>query len=226
MINNLKNIFDFYIRSKIHLSRKNYIEKNKRLIERNLKENLYTKDVLEKYLTKINKKTIHVLDVGSKNWFYVKGEYDFFSNNEQEVFIDGVEIDAYRLYSNFYNRFELAKYYIKDLQNVEYIAGDVLDVSKKYDYIIWFLPFVFVEPHLKWGLPLSFFQPEKLLSHVYNLLEINGQMLIVNQGEIEAQEQRALLNKLNIKYEYLGEIESPYFQYKNKRYGFLVSKIS
>ena len=99
-----------------------------------------------------------------------------------------------------------------------------MDLNKKYDYIIWFLPFVIKEPHLYWGLPKKYFYPKKLLKHAYNLLNHNGQMLIINQGESEAETQKALLKELNLKYKELGEIKSEFFEYKNKRFGFLIIK--
>ena len=100
----------------------------------------------------------------------------------------------------------------------------MLDLKGKYDYIIWFLPFVLKNPHKLWGLPMKYFCPEKMLSHSYNLLNQNGQMLIINQGELEAKAQKELLNELNIKYLELGEVESEYFKYQNKRFGFLIKK--
>ena len=224
MFEDLKNNFDFWIRSNIRFSRKNFVEKNKKLIERNTKENQYTKDILERYFKKNRNLSTKVLDIGSKNWFYAKGEYEFFNEFLNEFYLDGVEIDAFRLYSNFYNRFEVAKYHIKDLKNANYIADNLLNLEEKYDYIIWFLPFILKEPHIKWGLPKKLFYPEKLLNHAFNLLNKQGQMLIINQGEFEAQTQKELLEKLSIKYADLGEITSTYFQYKHKRYGIIVEK--
>ena len=98
----------------------------------------------------------------------------------------------------------------------------MLDLKEKYNYIVWFLPFVFIEPHKFWGLPKKYFYPEKLLEHAYSLLSENGQMLIINQGEEEAHAQENLLKKLQIPYLQLGEIKNNFFEYKHTRYGFLV----
>ncbi|MBQ4647233.1 MAG: hypothetical protein IJB79_07785 [Candidatus Gastranaerophilales bacterium] len=138
--------------------------------------------------------------------------------------MDGVEIDAYRLYSNFYSRFEVAKYYIKDLKNAKYIVSNLLDINKKYDYIIWLLPFVSYEPLKYWGLPKRFFCPEKMLNHAFSLLNDGGQMLIINQGKKEALIQKELLEKLNLNYTFLGKIENKFYQFKNDRFGYLISK--
>lgn len=223
MFDDLRNCFDFYLRNKIRISRKNFVEKNSKLIERNKLENFYTMDILDQAFTKRGE-NLRVLDIGCKNWFYAKGEYDFFKSFCNNFQLDGVELDAFRLYSNFYNRYEVAKFYTKGLENTNYIAGNLLDLSEKYDYIIWFLPFVVYEPHKYWGLPKKYFYPEKLLKHANSLLNENGQMLIVNQGEKEYEIQKHLLNKIGISYKELGEVKSKHFEYQNKRFGVFVGK--
>ena len=224
MFTDLRNSFDFFIRNYTKFSRKNFIEKNRKLIKRNIQENLYTKDILEQAFQKRLNTQLSVLDIGCKNWFYAKGEHAFFNSFCKNFTLDGIEIDAHRLYSNFYSRYEVAKYYTKDLPNTNYIASNLLDLDKKYDYIIWFLPFVLKEPHIYWGLPKKYFYPERLLRHAYMLLNSGGQMLIINQGETEAKEQERLLKKLNINYKTLGEIKSEHFEYQNKRFGYLIQK--
>ena len=135
MFDNLKNNIDFFIRSKTKFSRKNFVENSEELLKRNKAENLYTKDILEQCFTKDDVKIINCLDIGCKNWFYAKGEYSFLKSFCDEIYLDGVEIDAYRLYSNFYSRYEVAKFYTKDLSNTQYIAGNLLDLNKKYNYL-------------------------------------------------------------------------------------------
>ena len=224
MFENFKNEIDFFIRNKTRFSRKNYIENSVRELEINNAQNLYFCEILERYFFKISNKKLSILDIGCKNWFYIKGIYDFFNVFSSDFEIDGVELDAHRLYSNLYSRFEVAKYYMKNFKNVNYIAGNLLDIEKRYDYITWFLPFVKIEPLKKWGLPKKYFCPEKLLTHAYSLLNDGGQMLIVNQGEKERDVQKDLLLKLGVEFEFLGEIKNDFYQFENKRFGFLVKK--
>ena len=218
MFNELKNRFDFFIRSKTKFSRKNYFE------DESLTEDLnnYTFDILSQYLKIQPAKSLKVLDIGSKNWAYVKGEYKFFKQFTPELRLDGVEIDAYRLYSNFYSRYEVAKFYTKNLAGVNYFPENLLNINNEYDYIVWFLPFVTQYPHKRWGLPEKYFMPEKLLNHAFNILKKD--MLIINQGKDEAEIQENLFKLLNIKYVSLGLISSTYLKYKNERYGFIVQK--
>ena len=224
MFDDLRNSFDFFVKNKIRFSRKNFVEKNPQRIERNRFENLYTKNFLEKFIEKRELHSAKILDIGCKNWFYARGEYDFFKSFCKTITLDGVEIDAHRLYSNFYSRYETSKYYTKGLENVHYIVGNLLDVRGEYDFIVWSLPFVSIYPHMSWGLPKKYFMPEKLLMHAFSLLNDNGQMLIINQGEAEAEIQRDLFRKLDIKFEEKGLVPNEYVQYAHNRYAFLVKK--
>lgn len=216
MFENLKNNFDFYIRSFTKFSRKNYSGNPDNI------ESKYLFDILDKYFPMDDKENVSVLDIGSKNWAYVKGEYDFFSRYCNFLKLDGVEIDAYRMNSDFYSRYEIAQFYIKNLDNVRYYPDNLLNINDQYDYIIWILPFVTPYPLLRWGLPEKFFMPEELLEHAYKLL--NKQMLIINQGVDEAQIQKKMLEVLCIKYKDLGVIKSNILEFKNDRYGFLIQK--
>ena len=220
----LKNEIDFFIRSKTKFSRKNFVEKSPTIINFIEKENTYIYKILDKFFEKRNLPSTRILDIGSKNWSYAQAQHKYFSNFCNNFLMDGVEIDAHRLYPNFYSRFEASKFYTKGLENTNYICANILDINQKYDYITWFLPFITQYPLKKWGLPKRFFQPEKLLLHAYNLLEQNGQMLIINQGENEANIQKELLEKLNIKYKFLGEITIENSPYPQKRYGYIITK--
>ena len=224
MYQDFKNNIDFFIRNSTKFSRKNFIETNQAEIERNSAQNKYTKDILERYFLNSQKQNLQILDIGSKNWFYAKGEHEFFSDFSSDFTLDGVELDAYRLYSNFYSRYEVTKYYIKNLKNTNYIVDDLLNIDKKYDYIIWFLPFVTIKPLQIWGLPKKYFCPEKLLNHAINLLNDGGQMIIINQGENEKEIQKQMLEKSGVDFEFLGEIKNEFYNFENKRFGFLVRK--
>lgn len=224
MFEDVRNSIDFFIRNKTRFSRKNFRETSQKLIERNCLENLYTRDVLEQFFEKKHKNHTKILDVGCKNWFYVKGEHEFFKSFCEKFNLDGVEIDPFRLYSNFYSRYETAKFYMSGLENANYICGNFLDLTQNYDYIIWFLPFVLKTPHRMWGLPDKYFCPKKMLKHAYGLLNEDGQMLIVNQGEVEAEAQKELFASIGLDYTELGEVKSEYFEYMNKRFAFLVKK--
>lgn len=248
MLDNLKNIFDFYLRTHLKLSRKNYTEQNeeKYILEKGLAEledyllnkygyqnykenstipnyyqNLSILNTLDKYLKLSNSDCLKVLDVGSKNWFYVSAEYNFFKKYCDNLYIDGVELDAYRLYSNLYSRYEVAKYYINNLEGANYIPKDVMNIETKYDYIIWILPFVTKYPLRRWGLPDKYFQPEKLFEHVYSLLKDSGKMLVINQGEEEFNIQKQIAGDKII---FSEELSNSFYEYQNKRFVSVLEK--
>lgn len=254
-LQNFKNNIDFFLRQHFTFSRKNYVEYNEpkdalfteqSVIERekyllenydldylksnstsqNYRENLYITDLLDKYLNVNTQDKLSVLDIGCKNWFYAKGEYAFFKKHSQNLKLDGIEIDTNRLYSNFYNRAEVAKFHIKNLNGCEYISADFLAHKGKYDYIIWILPFVVEYPQVKWGLPFKHFQPEKMLLHSVESLKLDGQILIINQGEAEYQVQKELCKKLNINYTDIGKIDEVFVDYKYPRYSILIKNES
>lgn len=244
---NFKNRFDFFLRQNLRFSRENYFEKNEpkenlflnedeiikeqylsekydleelknSTTRHNYIENLYFIDILDQYLKVDYKNELKVLDIGSKNWFYAKGEYSFFKKYAERLFLDGIELDSNRLYSNFYSRREVAKFHIKTLENTNYIEGDFLKHNEKYDYIIWVLPFIKKYPHLKWGLPLEYFRPNEMLKHAYESLNENGQLSIINQGKEEFEIQKQLLKQADITYQDIGKIESIFSPYKIDRY--------
>ncbi|HSA07041.1 MAG TPA: hypothetical protein P5556_07655 [Candidatus Gastranaerophilales bacterium] len=192
--------------------------------KRNYLENLAIIELLENYL-EIDKNNVKILDIGSKNWFYAPGEYNFFKYNgfEKTIWLDGVEIDAFRVYSDLRSRYDYACYYAKGLANCRYLAEDALKQQGKYDYITWFFPFVTEIPLLEWGLPLSEFKPSELLKHAANLLEIGGSMIIVNQDKHEYSIQEEMLKKLNLNYIQKGSFTNSFLQFEHGRYIMLVN---
>lgn len=252
MLSNFKNSIDFFLRNLLKISRPNFSVKNEskedlfegetlqkaekfckkynlnilknNSTKRNYAENLYTLDLLETFIKPEEKNQIKALDIGSKNWFYVSAEYAFFSKFAKNLKLDGIEIDAWRVYSNFYSRHDAAMFYSKNLDGTKYIAGDFLKHKSKYDYIIWILPFVSKTPLKAWGLPMKHFKPHELLQKAYNDLEIGGQMLIVNQGEKEYTIQQQMYDELKIPYEKCGEFKSEFLEYQNKRFVSLIKK--
>lgn len=166
------------------------------------------------------KNPLKILDIGSKNWFYASGEWSFFKygGEEREIFLDGIEIDAFRVYSDFHTRYDYAQFYIKNLPNTSYLAKDFLKHQEKYDFIIWFFPFVTEFPLLEWGLPLSKFKPAEMLKHASECLNKNGKILIVNQDEAEYEIQEELIRNLNLSYEKMGEFKNSFVEFERKRY--------
>ncbi len=250
----MKNRIDFYLRNLFRFSRKGYQDtpenkegifdekistKEERLIRRyNLKkfretssrsnylENLFVLELLDDYLRPKRKKQLKVLDIGSKNWSYAKAEHSFFKKftPQGNLTLDGIELDAYRVYSNFYSRYDAAKYHSEGLLGANYIVGDFMQHIGKYDYIIWILPFVSNYPHKMWGLPKKFFKPKEMLEKAFNDLTEDGVMLLVNQDEDEYILQKELLEELEIPYMPCGKFKCSFFEYKYPRYVSIITR--
>lgn len=177
------------------------------------------------------KPTLRWLDAGAKNWSYVEAIPAFLKArliNSYEL--DGVEIDTNRRYANFRTRASAANYFIRELPEARYHAGDLLRWNQPAHVISHFLPFVFEDPHLAWGLPGECFQPQAVLDHLLGLLEPGGLMLIVNQGEVESEAQGHLLessaSRLPISFQSLGTLPEGFIGYRYPRYGWLCRKAS
>lgn len=227
-----KNLFNIYETEKKHIAEKkekfylqkynlHYLKENS--TRRNYLENLATIELLESFLNNEsvnNNDKIKILDIGSKNWFYAPAQWHFFKNNRPntEIFLDGIEIDGYRVYSDFHTRCDYANFYIKKLENTKYIVKDFLQHQEKYDFIIWFFPFVTEFPLQEWGLPLSKFKPTEMLMHAYNSLNKGGKILIVNQDEHEYVIQEDLIKNLNLSYEKKGDFKNSFLEYEHKRF--------
>jgi hypothetical protein len=126
------------------------------------------------------------------------------------IHLEGIELDAYRIYTDGYSRLDYATYYcqqvisletIKQPHRLSFVPGDVMKdcPTHHYDLVFCFLPFVFEEPLMDWGLPRHYFQPEAFLSRMVSLLNETGTLILVNQGEEEFEEQGRLLNRIKDK---------------------------
>lgn len=166
------------------------------------------------------------LDVGAKNWLYVKA-IDYYLKHHGVVHhqIVGVEIDPNRLYVDGHTRQGHARSYIVNDPHITYIAGDVMEHHDKYDVISSFLPFIVPEPCLNWGLPLSKLQPQAMLSHLVDLLEPGGVLLIMNQDNDEDAVQAELLaREQRLEVVWHDALPESFLLYEYTRYGWTCVK--
>jgi hypothetical protein len=188
--------------------------------------NLLIIELLEKYIEKNEEKSLEILDIGSKNWEYLFGEYYFFKNGnkEKELSIYGIELDAYRRYKNLYTRYDYAISFTEKLKKSKYIVGDFMEHNGSYDYILCFFPFIIPSPLIHWGLPLKFLRPMEMLKHAYSLLKEDGILLISNQYSKEYELQSDYLKQLEFNFEKKGEFISNFMDQKRKWFITIVRK--
>lgn len=175
----------------------------------------------------------HWLDAGAKNWHYVEALVMFIRAKRAggSFKLDGVELDPNRRYQNLTTRGQTARFLIRNIPEACYHEGNLQCWTKPSHLVSHFLPFVFSEPHMAWGLPQQYFQPEKLLAHLLTLLTAPGMILIVNQGETESKAQEQLLKNSILSFEddrytfkTIGQLPAHFIKYQYPRYGWLCIK--
>ncbi len=171
----------------------------------NYRENLYYLLMLESALAAVNPPLPQKLvagDIGPSHWFYVQALYATLKWwNEpagREVTLTGYEKDAYRVYSDFYSRYDHALVHIGRLAGVKYKPVGFIKQPATFDVITLLFPFIFLPDHLEWGLPRSLFDPSTLLNDAWLSLKKGGLLVIVNQGKAEQQTQLELLKRAGI----------------------------
>lgn len=167
--------------------------------QQTLQENLIWLELLDGIRDRLHWRPegpFQALDVGCKNFYYAPTLLAFWQSFGQPLSLTGLELDAYRVYRDRHSRADYAAWYAKDLAT--FVAGDALDHHARYHAISLFYPFVLPGPLVKWGLPLNQYRPQKLLAHVWSLLEPGGCLLVVNQGHGEWAAQKDLYTELGL----------------------------
>lgn len=181
-------------------------------------ENLYLLDLLDRHI----EKPIAAdkgLDIGCRNFSHLPALSAFCP-----IAWLGVELDANARYLNGLSRRAYGEWMARQRADSRYLAGSLLDVEESVDLIVWTLPFVLRAPLRHWGLPDRYFQPQALLDHAVTLLRDSGIMLIVNQGEAEADAQQEFCAGAGMAIERLGSWDSVFSQFRQPRFAFLFRK--
>jgi len=181
-------------------------------------ENLYILDILDRYVPKPSAPGAG-MDIGCRNFSHLPALSAFYPADWL-----GVELDANARYLNGFTRRAYGEWMAKQRPGSRYVAGSLLEVQERADLIVWVLPFVVRAPLQHWGLPDRYFQPRALLQHATSLLQENGNLLIVNQAQMEMEAQQALLNEVGISAQALGELDSVFSRFRQSRFGYLVSR--
>ena len=130
-----------------------------------------------------------LIDVGSLNFYYASALHAFFHPKQ----LQGIELEGYRVYTNFYSRFDYAQCYIRRLSNTTYSVMDFCDFRGVADGITCFYPFVKPEPLVAWRLPLKVFRPHRLFENCVRTLRTGGFLLMINHGKTKGRGLMILL---------------------------------
>lgn len=191
----------------------------------NYYENIFYIHMLEEAFALLKKELpdhIVCADIGTSHWFYVQSLWSFytwFQNKEhRNVSLDGYEVDAFRIYSDYHSRFDHALTHVGETPGIQFIPEDFNPIASHYDVITLFFPFVFERDTLEWGLPSRLHNPEQLLQKTWNSIKPGGVLMIVNQGKEEHDAQLMMCKKLGLSPIIKQHIDPLLFKYDYDRY--------
>ena len=139
------------------------------------------------------------LDVGALDFRYAPALAKFV----QTLGVGGLkalEADTKRLYQDFFRRRDYAQYFGSLAQehlglSVSYERANFLKwkTNEKIAGISCLFPFLFQDLHDGFGLPSSYYSPERFYEH---LMKMSSQVLFFHQGERELEESKMLIQSL------------------------------
>jgi hypothetical protein len=191
----------------------------------NYYENIFYIHMLEEAFVNLKKEMpdhIVCADIGTSHWFYVQALWSFYtwfqSKEPRDVLLEGYEVDAFRIYSDFHSRFDHAITHISEIPGIQFIPEDFRPIASHFDVITLFFPFVFEKDTLEWGLPSRLHQPNQLLQNAWNSIKPGGVLMIVNQGIDEHAAQIMICEKLGITPTLKLHIDPLLFKYDYERF--------
>jgi len=191
----------------------------------NYRENLFYLELLERALDCAAAPLpaiVRAADVGCAAWNYVPALHALLrywhAPDGRAVQLRGFEADAYRVYADFYSRYDHALANMRALADLEYVPHAFGAQPHEYDLITLLFPFLFCGDHLRWGLPRPAFLPDALLRSVWASLRPGGLLIIANQGAAEHAQQQRLLAQLPARPLAAFQHQSPLFTYAVARF--------
>ena len=154
------------------------------------RKNLYLLDSLEKATNGLplpfeDGSGITALDVGSQDWYYVFALERWLRKHNRSpdipVNLTGIEIDAYEMCGGFRSRIDYAQAYVKQTGNrhVRYLVGDFLQWQELGHNILFiFYPLMLRYQQLLWGLPLSCFNPQRMVENAAASIRPGGWLVV------------------------------------------------
>lgn len=181
----------------------------------NQRENLHVVGMLEAALEPLAAslpESLDVLDIGAKDWHYVRGVHRFLSRvgtkTPRRVRMIGIEADPFHRYRDGFTRHDYARHYAEGLA-AEYRAGDAREERGAYDLVLLLHPFWRERDLLDWGLPSAYFAIEALLEHARGRLKPGG-VLLVTAYRSEERWAKETLRRLAWEPVEVGVWRSPY----------------
>lgn len=124
---------------------------------------------------------IDVLDVGARNWFYVRAMWALlrgYGGRPREVELTGLEVDPFVVYADGHSRYDWARLYARPLGKARFVAADFFEHDGRHDLVVVLFPFLNREEHLEMGLPLSLYRPRDFLAHCVGAVRPGGSLVV------------------------------------------------
>lgn len=192
---------------------------------RDVLENLYYLELLATALDRADAALpdpLAALDAGCSDWFYapalVAALRHWRAARPRVVDVQGFEADPGRRYADGHSREDWAAWYTDRLPEARYVPRDVRSFQGRVDLATMLFPFVFSRDGDDWGLPRRVFRPGEVLAHVWSSLRPGGLLIVANQGEAEASQQRRLFAGLGVEIAWSGRVESRFWRYEIERW--------
>lgn len=179
-------------------------------------QSLHRLDLLDRYVAETPPGG---LDVGCLNWTYLPALAAFRPGPW-----DGYELDGYQRYVSMDTRGAQGRHMAGAVGDATYRVGSILDVAGQWGLVTWFLPYVVERPLVSAGLPDRFFQPARMLAHVWSLVAPGGTLFVMNADLDEDTHQGRLLAEAGIAASRLGWVRSVYDDADDENHGWLAVK--
>jgi len=159
------------------------------------------------------------LDVGALNWTYLAALGAFKPGPW-----DGYELDGYQRYLSMDTRSAQGRRQAAEVDGATYHVGSILNVTGQWGLVTWFFPYVTRGPLVSAGLPDRYYDPLRLLKHVWTLVAPGGSLFVMNVDLDEDGYQAQLFETAQIPVTRLGLIQSVFDDDDDENHGWLARR--
>ena len=131
---------------------------------------------------------LNVLEAGAHDFSRAPAISAFFETQKTKNKLIGLELDAYKILSDFHSRFDRAQYYAAQVKNSQFLVQNFFTWKEPVDVLFAFYPFVSPHPAISWGLPMELGSAGAWVEALIRSVKPDGFALVVHQGEWEEQE--------------------------------------
>ena len=110
------------------------------------------------------------------------------------------------------------------IDGATYHVGSILDVTGQWGLVTWFFPYVTPGPLISAGLPDRYYDPLRMLQHVWTLVAPGGTLFVMNVDLVEDGHQAKIFEDAGISVTRLGLIQSVFDDEDDENHGWLAKK--